>query len=207
MQPFLPVTSIAVPLGTVNVSTDQLIPARFMSRTRAQGYGPYLLHDIRFDAEGQKRPDCILNDPLYQGAAILVAGRNFGTGSSREAAVYALWDAGFRCVIAPSFGDIFAANAIKNGLLPARVAVGEADQLMAFLLAHPGAVVTVRLEEQDILWPEGVARFDIAAGAKQQLLSGLDDIGLTLRHGAAIDAFAAADGTRRPWAQPRSPDP
>jgi len=196
-----------VPLGTVNVSTDQLIPARLLSRTRAQGYGPYLLRAVRFDAEGRKRLDCILNNPVYRSAAILVAGRNFGTGSSREVAVYALWDAGFRCVIAPSFGDIFTANAIKNGLLPARVAAREEERLILFLLAHPGAAVTVRLEDQAIAWQDGMARFDIAPGAKQQLLSGLDDIGLTLRHAAAIDAFAAVDPAQRPWAVPRSPNP
>ena len=121
MQAFLPLNAIACPLGLENVDTDQLISARFMSRPRSAGYGGFLLHDLRFDPQTAQPLGCILDDPRFAGAKILVARRNFGTGSSREAAVYALWDYGIRCVIAPSFGDIFQSNAIKNGLLTAVV--------------------------------------------------------------------------------------
>jgi 3-isopropylmalate/(R)-2-methylmalate dehydratase small subunit len=130
MQPFTHLTAMAVPLPYANIDTDQLIPARFMSRPRAQGYGEFLLYDRR------REPGFPLDDPAYAGAAIVVARRNFGGGSSREAAVYALVDAGIRCVIAPSFGDIFAANAANNGLLTARVSENVAEAL----LASPGAI-------------------------------------------------------------------
>jgi 3-isopropylmalate/(R)-2-methylmalate dehydratase small subunit len=203
MQPFTTVSSVAVPLDIANVDTDQLIAARFMTRPRSQGYGPFLLHDLRYDAEGRQRPDFPLNDPALRDAAILVAGRNFGTGSSREAAVYALWDAGFRCVVAPSFGDIFAASAIKNGLLPARVSGQDQERLIAALSKDPGAIVTVRLVEQDISWHDQAAGFEIGPDAKQQLINGWDDIDLTLQHTSVISAWAAADKTRRPWAEPR----
>ncbi len=203
MQPFTAVSSLAVPLDVANVDTDQLIAARFMTRPRSEGYGAFLLHDLRYDAQGHERPGFPLNDPALRDAEILVAGRNFGTGSSREAAVYALWDAGFRCVIAPSFGDIFAASAIKNGLLPARVSQPDQERLIAALSADPRTVVTVRLAEQEISWHDQVTAFEIAPDAKLQLLNGWDDIDLTLRHTAAIDAWAAADKARRPWAEPR----
>jgi 3-isopropylmalate/(R)-2-methylmalate dehydratase small subunit len=205
MQPFVTVTSRAVPLDIVNVDTDQLIPARFMTRPRVEGYGPFLLHDLRYDQEGHERAGFPLNDVAYRDATILVAGRNFGTGSSREAAVYALWDAGFRCVIAPSFGDIFAANAVKNGLLPARVGEADRGRLIAALSADPLMPVTVRLAEQSIAWQDQVAGFEIAPDAKEQLLNGWDDIDMTLRHSEAIAAWAAVDETRRPWARPRRP--
>jgi 3-isopropylmalate/(R)-2-methylmalate dehydratase small subunit len=207
MRPFVTVTSRAVLLDIANVDTDQLIPARFMTRPRSQGYGPFLLHDLRYDAAGRERPGFPLNDPAFRDAAILVAGRNLGTGSSREAAVYALWDAGFRCVIAPSFGDIFAANAVKNGLLPARISERDQERLIESLRADPQTVVTVRLAEQDISWNDLVAGLEIAPDAKQQLLNGWDDIDLTLRHTEAISAWASADAARRPWAQPRHPSP
>ena len=203
MQPFTPVASIAVPLDIANIDTDQIIPARFMSRPRAQGYGDLLLHDVRRDAEGKARPDFALNDPAYAGAAILVAGRNFGTGSSREAAVYALWDAGFRCVISQSFGDIFASNAVKNGLLPARVSEADQARLMADLKDRADTVLTVHLAQQEILWRDQAIGFDIAEGARQQLLNGWDDIDMTLRCTASIEAWATADKARRPWAVPR----
>jgi 3-isopropylmalate/(R)-2-methylmalate dehydratase small subunit len=140
---------IACPLGMENVDTDQLIPSRFMSRSRAQGYGGYLLHDLRFDAQAQPR-GFILDEPRYAGASIVVARRNFGTGSSREAAVYALWDYGVRCVIAPSFGDIFSGNAVKNGLLTAIVTEAEAEALSVWLREAATPPMTVDLEAQSI---------------------------------------------------------
>jgi 3-isopropylmalate/(R)-2-methylmalate dehydratase small subunit len=205
MQPFTRVASRAVALDIDNIDTDQIIPARFMSRPRAEGYGDFLLHDLRKDSEGRARPDFPLNDPAHRGAELLVAGRNFGTGSSREAAVYALWDAGFRAVIAPGFGDIFASSAVKNGLLPARVSEADKARLVAVLTADAGTVLTVDLTDKNIAWPEGSIGFEIAEGARQQLLNGWDDIDLTLRHAATIQAWAAADASRRPWAAP-APD-
>ena len=130
MQPFTRLTATACPLPLASVDTDQLIPARFMKRSRAEGYGGHLLYDLRFDADGRPRTGFPLNDPRWAGAQILVARRNFGAGSSREAAVYALVDFGIRCVVAPSFGDIFASNAVNNGLLPARVGEADAEALL-----------------------------------------------------------------------------
>jgi len=194
--------AVACPLGLANVDTDQLIPARFMSRSRAQGYGAYLLHDLRFDVEGQPRPDFVLNMARFEGARILVARRNFGTGSSREAAVYALWDYGIRCVIAPSFGDIFAGNAIKNGLLPAVVAEAAIEALLRDLLGKVPPSLTVDLECQTI---GGSIPFGIDAVHKMRLLNGWDDIDLTLQHKAAIDAFKARRAREHAWLRPDAP--
>ena len=166
-------------------------------------HGDFLLHDVRRDSAGAPKPDFPLNDPAYAKAAIIVAARNFGTGSSREAAVYALWDAGIRTVIAPSFGDIFASNAVKNGLLPARVSPEDQARLIADLAADLGIVDTVHLAQQEILWRDETIGFDIAEGAKQQLLNGWDDIDMTMQHGASIEAWSTADKARRPWAVPR----
>lgn len=174
----------AVALALDNIDTDQLIPARFMSTPRAQGYGGFLLHDLRAD------PDFALNHA--PGATILVAGRNFGCGSSREAAVYALIDAGFRVVIAPSFGDIFAANAVNNGLLPARAET-------AALLANPPARLSVDLSAQTITAPGLSLSFDIDPVWKTRLINGWDDIDLTVAHAAAIATFAAKRREQAPW--------
>jgi 3-isopropylmalate/(R)-2-methylmalate dehydratase small subunit len=189
MQRFTTLTAPACPLPFSGIDTDQLIPARFMNRTRAEGYGPYLLHDLR------QQPGFPLNDPRHAGAQILIARRNFGGGSSREAAVYALADFGIRCVVAPSFGDIFASNAVGNGLLPAVAA--EAD-VEAMLAAAP-AVFTVDLHACTISAGHGMWPFTINAVWREKLLQGWDDIALTRRHQAAIDAFVAADRHRRPW--------
>ena len=150
MTPFTCLSAVACPLPLSNVDTDQLIPARFMKRSRAEGYGGYLLHDLRFDEAGAPRADFPLNAPERSGARILVARRNFGAGSSREAAVYALVDYGFACVIAPSFGDIFASNSVNNGLLPARVSETHGEALLRAL--EGGAIeVTVDLEGLSIM--------------------------------------------------------
>ena len=174
---------LATALARDNVDTDQLIPARFMSAPRSEGYGRFLLHDMR--------ADCALAD----GASILIAGRNFGCGSSREAAVYALVDAGFRVVIAPSFGDIFAANAVNNGLLPAR-----ADT--AGLLARAPMALAVDLETQAITGDGPDLPFDIDPVWRTKLINGWDDIDLTAAHGAAIATFAAARRAAAPWVWP-----
>jgi 3-isopropylmalate/(R)-2-methylmalate dehydratase small subunit len=198
MEAFATLTARPCPLGLANVDTDQLIPARFMKRSRAEGYGGFLLHDLRFDETGQPRPDFILNRPEHAAARILIARRNFGTGSSREAAVYALWDYGVRCVIAPSFGDIFASNAVKNGLLPA--IVNETD--METLLSDAGDF-TIDVVAMTITSSQHSIPFTIDPVRRLQLLNGWDDIDLTRRHTADIAAFRKAHQLSQPWMWPR----
>jgi 3-isopropylmalate/(R)-2-methylmalate dehydratase small subunit len=192
MEKFTALSAIAVPMPYASIDTDQLIPARFMSRPRAQGYGDLLLHDRRTE------PGFPLDDPAFAGARIMVARRNFGSGSSREAAVYALVDAGFRCVIAPSFGDIFAANAVNNGLLPAKVSEADAETLLSALQVGR-TLLTVDL--QACLIGQDMA-FIVETVARTKLLNGWDDLDLTLSHAQEIAAFGQADATRRPWATP-----
>jgi 3-isopropylmalate/(R)-2-methylmalate dehydratase small subunit len=204
MQPFISVTAVACPLPIANIDTDQLIPARFMRRSRADGYGNFLFHDLRQDAEGKPR-EFPLNDPAYAKAEVVIARRNFGCGSSREAAVYALADYGIRAVIAPSFGDIFASNAIKNGLLPARVSEEDAERLIAAADMVGARAVTVDLASQTITAGNLVLPFAIDPVWKQQLLNGWDDIDLTLAQSERIENFTAADRKRRPWMAPAAP--
>ena len=192
---------LAVALPRDNVDTDQLIPARFMSVPRAQGYGDYLLHDMRRDADGTLSQDFPLN--RVEGACVLVAGRNFGSGSSREAAVYALVDAGFRAVIAPGFGDIFAANAVNNGLLPARVSEADMTALSAALDAG-GTAVTVDIPVGLITLGETQARFALDEGWKEKLINGWDDIDLTGQHGAQIAGYSRARQNTAPWVWPQA---
>ncbi|WP_339950497.1 3-isopropylmalate dehydratase small subunit [uncultured Albimonas sp.] len=198
MTPFATLTAPACPLPMSNVDTDQLIPARFMSRPRSEGYGEVLLHDLRRDAAGALDPAFPL--AAHPGARILVARRNFGCGSSREAAVYALADFGFACVIAPSFGDIFASNAVNNGVLPATVQEDEAEALLSALA--DGGALTVDLEAQEIRGAgAGPIGFAIDPVWRTKLLNGWDDVDMTLSHASAIAAFAEADARARPWAQ------
>lgn len=201
MERFTTLTAKACPLGLANVDTDQLIPARFMKRSRADGYGGFLLHDLRFGADGAPNPDFVLNHPAHAGAMILVARRNFGTGSSREAAVYALWDYGIRCVIAPSFGDIFASNAVKNGLLPAQVSETDTEALLVPLAG--GGVLTVDLDNLTIANGAQVFAFAVDPVRRLQLLNGWDDIDLTLRHTADIAAYRAKRLAESNWAWPK----
>jgi 3-isopropylmalate/(R)-2-methylmalate dehydratase small subunit len=189
MTPFTTLDAIACPLGLANVDTDQLIAARFMKTPRGAGYGGFLLHDLRFDADGRLRDGFALNDPRYAGCGILVARRNFGTGSSREAAVYALWDHGVRCVIAPSFGDIFASNAVKNGLLPAQAEEADVETLLALLDTSEPPRLRIDLGARRITAGERAFPFEIDPVRRDQLLNGWDDIDLTERHRAAIDAY------------------
>src|SRR5262245_55842939 len=151
MEKFIRLTATACPIDIVNLNTDQILPARYLKIQRSTGFGQYLFHDLRRDAEGHERPDFPLNRPAWRDARIVVGGRNFGCGSSREAAVYALHDGGIRCVIAPSFGDIFSGNAAQNGLLTAVVSDAEAAELMAALASDPERPVTVDLESQTIV--------------------------------------------------------
>jgi 3-isopropylmalate/(R)-2-methylmalate dehydratase small subunit len=202
MPLFTQLTGIACPLPLSGIDTDQLIPARFMKRSRAEGYGGYLLYDLRFDEEGRPRPGLPLDDANRKGAQILVTRRNFGGGSSREAAAYALIDFGIRCVVAPSFGDIFASNAVNNGLLPARVSEADGENLIAALEA--GATqARVDLEARMISVGAHSVAFDIDPVWRTKLLNGWDDIDLTRNHAEAIAAFVAADMPRRPWMAPR----
>lgn len=199
MEPFKTLETSAIPLALANVDTDQLIPARFMKRPRAEGYGPFLLHDLRQDAGGGPR-DNPLDDPRRAGAAVLIARRNFGCGSSREAAVYALLDFGVRCVVAPSFGDIFASNAVKNGVLPARVSEADAEALLASLAVAEGRAVRVDLAAQTISAGNLVAPFAIDPVWKTQLLNGWDDVDLTMAEQSSIERFRVEDAKARPWA-------
>jgi 3-isopropylmalate/(R)-2-methylmalate dehydratase small subunit len=202
MDKFTRLTATACPLDIANLNTDQIIPARFLKRPRSAGFGAALLHDLRFDADGRERGDFPLNRPAWRGARIVVGGRNFGCGSSREGAVYALYDYGIRCVIAPSFGDIFSGNAVQNGLLPARVSEEDAAEIMATLTHAPGLAVSVDLEQQTILCGNSSYRFAIDSVCRNRLLEGLDDIALTANYRDQISDFKASDQIRRRWAAP-----
>jgi 3-isopropylmalate/(R)-2-methylmalate dehydratase small subunit len=187
----------AVALPQDNIDTDQLIPARFMSVPRKDGYGLYLLHDLRFDDSGTPRPDMALN--RHPDARILVTRRNFGSGSSREAAVYALVDFGIKAVLAPSFGDIFASNAVNNGLLPARLSDDRIEALLT-RLGTDAATMTIDLTESVIRIGNEVIPFDLDPVWRLKLLNGWDDIDMTASHGAAIASFRAARAKSAPYA-------
>jgi 3-isopropylmalate/(R)-2-methylmalate dehydratase small subunit len=202
MDKFIRLTATACPLDIVNLNTDQLIPARFLRVPRAAGLGSCLLRDLRFDAAERERPDFPLNRPVWRNARIIVGARNFGCGSSRESAVYALWDYGIRCVIAPSFGDIFAGNAVQNGLLTAIVPDAEAAALRGMLGEKPDQPVTVDLEGQTIQCGARAFGFTIDSVRRARLLNGWDNIALTESYSDAIAAFKAADRAQRPWAMP-----
>lgn len=193
MPPFIRLTASVCRLPLSGVDTDQLLPARFMSQPRAEGYGGFLLHDLAHDDSGAARPDFPLNQA--PGARILVARRNFGGGSSREGAVYALVDRGFACVIAPSFGDIFTANAANNGLLAARVPECDVETLLAGTgpLDVDLTTCTIRLGAAEL-------RFDIDPVLRRKLLNGWDDVDLTQTFAPQIRAFHTADARARPWA-------
>jgi 3-isopropylmalate/(R)-2-methylmalate dehydratase small subunit len=205
MDKFIRLTAIACPLDVANLNTDQLIPARFLKLPRAAGLATALLRDLRFDADGRERPDFPLNQPVWRDARIIVGARNFGCGSSREAAVYALFDYGIRCVIAPSFGDIFAGNAVQNGLLTATVSDDEAATLMGLLGEKPGRPLAVDLEQQTIECGDRSFHFVIDPVRRTRLLNGWDNIALTESYIDQIAAFKMADRVRRPWATPPKP--
>jgi 3-isopropylmalate/(R)-2-methylmalate dehydratase small subunit len=206
MDPFTRLESLAVPLDLPNIDTDQIIPARFLWRPRASGYGDALFNDLRHTPDGAPEPGFILNQPRYAGARILVAERNFGCGSSREQAVWALHDAGFRAVLAPSFGDIFYNNCCKQGVLPVILPAAEILALREAIIATPGAATVVDLVTQRVTGPAGFrAVFTMAAFRRRQLLEGLDEIAFTLGHAAQIAAFEAAFETDLPWLAAPSP--
>ncbi len=193
MEPFVKLTGVAAPIDRVNIDTDQIIPAIHLKRIERTGYGQFLFSSWRFNEDGSPNPDFVLNDPKYQNPSILVAGRNFGCGSSREHAPWALQDFGIRCIIAPSFADIFYNNSFQNGLLPAVLSEAEVQRIMERLKKEPGTKLNIDLESQRI-WDEDedlVISFDIDPFRKNCLLSGLDDIGLTLQQEDRIAAFEA----------------
>ena len=192
MEPFRTLTSLALPLDRTNVDTDQIIPKQFLKRIERTGYGDFLFFDWRRTAQGEPDPAFVLNDPRYKGAQILIAGKNFACGSSREHAAWALSDYGFRVVIAPTFADIFFSNAGKNGIVLARLTEEEVAQLLYSAKTFPNYQLTVSLEDQTVTDSQGFkATFEVDPFRKFCLLEGLDDIGLTLRHEAALDAFEA----------------
>jgi 3-isopropylmalate/(R)-2-methylmalate dehydratase small subunit len=200
MQTFTTLHAVAVPLDRGNVDTDQILPARFLKKPRSAGYGAFLFHDER-----RRSADFPLDRAAFRDAAILVAARNFGCGSSREGAVYGLVDGGIRCVIAPSFGDIFAANAAKNGLLTITLPEAEVGKLRDRLWAAPGTKLTVDLPAETITDPDGeTIRFKIDAFHKRCLIEGLDDIDLTLESIDAISAFEERAAREQPWRVPPS---
>jgi 3-isopropylmalate/(R)-2-methylmalate dehydratase small subunit len=194
-QPFNRLHSRAMFLERANIDTDQIIPARFMRTPRSEGYGRFLFHDLRFREDGSPDPAFVLNFPQNEGVAMLLAGANFGCGSSREAAVYALIDYGIRCIIAPSYGEIFQNNASKNGLLTIVLEEGVVEALAA----RSGDSIDVDLSSQTVRQGDRTYAFDIDAAAKESLLSGLDDIDMTLRLRDRIETFYERRLAERPW--------
>jgi 3-isopropylmalate/(R)-2-methylmalate dehydratase small subunit len=196
MEPFVRINGVVAPLDRVNVDTDQVIPAVYLKSIERTGFGSVLFAPWRYNADGSPNDEFVLNDPNYQRATVLVAGRNFGCGSSREHAPWALHDYGFRCVIAPSFADIFYSNCFKNGLLPLQLPEEAVRRIMDLVLAQPGRRLNVDLETQRV-WTEDEEisiSFDIDSARRHALLNGLDDIGLTLQHEDKIAAYEAAHG-------------
>jgi 3-isopropylmalate/(R)-2-methylmalate dehydratase small subunit len=202
MEKFVRLTAKACPLLLPSLNTDQILPARYLKWPRSKGLGTVLFQDLRLDADGKERADFPLNRPAWRDAKVLLGGRNFGGGSSREAAVYAIYDHGIRCVIAPSFGDIFAQNAVKNGLLTAILPEEEIAKIAAVLAAYPEQAVSVDLERQTISCSDQRCTFTIDSVSRNQLLNGWDDVDLTESYRSDIAAFNARDKQNRPWATP-----
>lgn len=208
MKPFTQISGIAAPLEGRNVDTDQIIPARFLKKNRAAGYGDYLFHDLRIDATTQKTTDFVLNQELFKDASVLVADHNFGCGSSREGAVYTLADFGFRAVIAPSFGDIFYNNCLKNGLLPIRLdarILTDLRKLITHRASSTGQTfqIAIDLEARTVNWASltQAIRFEIDPFWRECLLKGVDEVSLTLSYLSEIDAFEQKHRASHPWLQ------
>jgi len=202
MQPFTDLHAKAAPLDVANLDTDQIIPKQFLKIVDREGLSRGLFYDLRFDADGKRRPDFVLNDPRYAGAGVLITGDNFGCGSSREHAPWALLDFGIRCVIAPSFADIFYNNCFQNGLLP--VALPEAAVRALMEEAKGGNhVFSIDLASQTVTSPSGQQyRFEIDPARKAKMLAGLDAIGETLEHRQEIDAYEMRHALAQPWLEP-----
>ena len=200
MEKFNKLTSVAAPLPLINVDTDMIIPARFLKTIKRTGLGADLFSTLRFNEDGSDREDFVLNKPAYKDAEILIAGENFGCGSSREHAPWALLDYGIKCIIAPSFADIFFNNSSKNGILLIKLPQEEVDQLMEDADRGANAKVSVDLEAQEIISPDGRRiTFEFDAFKKHCLLNGLDDIGLTLQKADKIKNFEAGQKVSQPW--------
>ena len=194
MKPFTNFKSVVAPLNRVDVDTDQIIPAQFLKRVERTGFGQFVFFKWRFNEDGSPNPNFVLNEPAYQGTSILVSGRNFGSGSSREHAPWALLDYGFKCIIAPSFADIFTNNCLQNGILLVQLPEDTVRRITDNAEARAGYQLTVDLEAQRV-WDEDeeiIAEFEIDEFAKYKLLNGLDDIGLTMQHEDKIAAFEKA---------------
>jgi 3-isopropylmalate/(R)-2-methylmalate dehydratase small subunit len=200
MEKFDKLTGVAAPLPIINIDTDMIIPKDYLKTIQRTGLGRGLFSEMRYREDGSDNPDFVLNKPAYNDASILVAGDNFGCGSSREHAPWALLDYGIRCVISTSFADIFYNNCFKNGILPVVVTPEELEKLLDDADRGANATLSVDLEAQEIRGPDGgVIRFDIDPHRKHCLLNGLDDIGLTLEKAAAIDSFEGTMSAERPW--------
>ncbi|KRD50011.1 MULTISPECIES: 3-isopropylmalate dehydratase small subunit [Sinorhizobium/Ensifer group] len=201
MEKFVKLTGVAAPLPVVNIDTDMIIPKDYLKTIKRTGLGKGLFAEARYNEDGSVNPDFVLNKPAYQNAKILVAGDNFGCGSSREHAPWALLDFGIRCVISTSFADIFYNNCFKNGILPIVVSQADLDKLMDDASRGSNAILSVDLESQEITGPDGGSvKFEVDAFKRHCLLNGLDDIGLTLEKATAIDSFEKTVGASRPWA-------
>src|ERR1700677_5014162 len=200
MQAFTELHAKAAPLDIANIDTDQIIPKQFLKTVEREGLGKGLFFDLRFDDEGHEKPDFVLNQPAFKGVNVLIAGENFGCGSSREHAPWALLDFGITCVIASSFGDIFYNNCFKNGVLPVQVSPEDLDKLFDDAERGANATLTIDLAKQEIRGPDGgVIKFEIDPHRKHCLLEGLDDIGLTMVKKSKIDSFEEKARAARPW--------
>ena len=202
MDKFTRLTAVACPLPAENIDTDQILPARYLKLKRDGSHAEALFHDLRFDAAGIEQPQFPLNRPQWRQAKIIVGGANFGGGSSREAAVYALFDYGIRCVIAPSFGDIFSQNGAKNGLLTAVVSESDNEALIAALNGNAAQPVTVDLDAQTIVCGNLSIPFEIDAARRTRLVNGWDDIDLTRSYSGQIERFKTARLQEEPWIVP-----
>jgi 3-isopropylmalate/(R)-2-methylmalate dehydratase small subunit len=201
MDMFTTLEGVAAPLNMINVDTDKIIPKNYLKTIKRTGLGKHLFAELRYDESGREKPDFILNQGPFRHATILVSGQNFGCGSSREHAPWALLDFGIRSVIAPSFADIFFNNTFKNGILPVILPHERVNQLLRFLLELPGARIAIDLPAQTVRGPDGETdRFEIDPFRKHCLVNGIDDIGQTLASEAAIAAFEKAAAVARPWA-------
>ncbi len=208
MEPFKTLRATALPYVGVNVDTDQILPARFLSKPRSGGFGQYLFHDLRFDDEGNERPGFVLNRDGYRNARIMVCEENFGCGSSRENAVWAVVDHGFRAVVAPSLGDIFRANGLKNGLLPVILDAEIVASLMAAIQAEPGRSIEIDLAAQTLTDTAGAVHgFEIDPFSRHCLLNGIDELDYTLSQMDKIDAFERRHAAEMDWEIPPPPAP
>jgi 3-isopropylmalate/(R)-2-methylmalate dehydratase small subunit len=200
MDKFTTLTGVAAPLPMINIDTDAIIPKQYLKTIERTGLGKYLLYELRYDEAGNEKPDFVLNKPAYRKAQILVAGENFGCGSSREHAPWALLDYGIRCVIAPSFADIFYNNCFQNGILPIKVPQAVLDKLLDDASRGSNATITVDLEKQEIRGPDGgCVTFEMDPFRKRCLLEGLDNIGLTLESEKAIGNYEEKVQAAKPW--------